>query len=184
MIIMKKRQILIVALSMVVVIAAYLNWTYSEPTLETASVDKDGNETKIYGEATLVDGETGEAAAVSSSVQTDYFSSARITRDKARSDSLDILREVAESDNASEDDKNNAYTKMASAAENTEREGNVENLLKAKGFEDAIVYITDDSVSVTVKTEGLTAADSAKIYDIIVSETGVSADKIKIIEIK
>ena len=32
--------------------------------------------------------------------------------------------------------------------------------------------------------EGLTAADSAKIYDIIVSETGASADKIKIIEIK
>ena len=67
---------------------------------------------------------------------------------------------------------------------NVEKEGNVENLLKAKGFKDAIVYITDDSVSVTVKTDGLTAADSAKIYDIVISETGVSSDKIKIIEIK
>lgn len=178
---MKKRQILIVALSLVVVIAAYLNWTYTEPVTKTASLN--GEDTKNYGEATLVSGEE-ETATVSSSVNSDYFRSARITRDKARSDSLDILREVAESDNASDDDKNRAYEKMTSAADFTEKEGNAENLLKAKGFEDAIVYITEDSVSVTVKTEGLTAADSAKIYDIIVSETGASADKIKIIEIK
>lgn len=73
---------------------------------------------------------------------------------------------------------------MRKSAENTEREGNIENLLKAKGFSDVIVYITDDTVSVTVKTEGLTTADTAKIYDIVVSETGISAEKIKIIEIK
>ena len=181
---MKKRQILIVALSLVVVIAAYLNWTYTGEAPETITVTGDAADTKIYGEATLVDEQTEEEAEEVSSINTEYFQSARINRDKARSDSLDILREVAESANASEDEKNQAYGKMTSAAENTEKEGNIENLLKAKGFKDAIVYITDENVSVTVKTEGLTAADSAKIYDIVISETGAASDKIKIIEIK
>ena len=116
---MKKRQILIVALSLVVVIAAYLNWTYTEPVEKTVTVS--GDDTKIYGEATLVDGEAEqpeEAEEVAAVTESEYFRSARINRDKARSDSLDILREVAESDNASDEDKNTAYDKMTETAEN------------------------------------------------------------------
>ena len=184
MILMKKKQILIVALSLVVVIAAYLNWTYTDPVEKTVTVAGNQEDTKIYGEATLVDGDTEEAEAVSAVTESEYFRSARINRDKARSDSLDILREVAESESASEYDKTTAYGKMTAAAENTEKEGNAENLLKAKGFEDVLVYITDDAVTVTVKTDGLTSAETAQIYDIIIAETGCSAEKIKIIEIK
>ena len=181
---MKKRQILIVALSLVVVIAAYLNWTYTESGDDAVTVTTDA-ETKNYGEATLVDGKKDEEKAEAVSTKgASYFDSARVTRDKAKSDALDTLREVAQSDGASEEEKDKAYTSMRKSAENTEREGNIENLLKAKGFSDVIVYITDDTVSVTVKTEGLTTADTAKIYDIVVSETGISAEKIKIIEIK
>ena len=179
---MKKRQILIVALSLVVVIAAYLNWTYTES--DDAVTVTGGAETKNYGEATLVDGKDEEQAEAVSTKGGSYFDSARMTRDKAKSDALDTLREVAESEGASDEEKDKAYTSMRQSAENTEREGNIENLLKAKGFSDVLVYLTDDTVSVTVKTEGLTTADTAKIYDIVVSETGISAEKIKIIEIK
>lgn len=186
MILMKKRQILIVALSLVVVIAAYLNWTYTEPVEKTVTVAGNRDDTKVYGEATLVDGETEteEAEAVSATTESEYFRSARINRDKARSDSLDILREIAESGNATEEEKNSAFGKMSDAAKNTETEANVENLLKAKGFEDVIVYITEEAVSITVKTEGLTYAESAQIQEIAISETGASPEKIKIIEIK
>ena len=177
MVLMKKRQILIVALSLVVVIAAYLNWTYTESGDDAVTVTGDA-ETKNYGEATLVDGKDEEQAETVSTKGGSYFDSARMTRDKAKSDALDTLREVAESEGASDEEKNKAYTSMRQSAENTE------NLLKAKGFSDVLVYITDDIVSVTVKTEGLTTADTAKIYDIVVSETGISAEKIKIIEIK
>ena len=179
---MKKRQILIVALSLVVVIAAYLNWTYTES--DDAVTVTGGAETKNYGEATLVDGKDEEQAEAVSTKGGSYFDSARMTRDKAKSDALDTLREVAESEGASDEEKDKAYTSMRQSAENTEREGNIENLLKAKGFSDVLVYRTADTVSVTVKTEGLTTADTAKIYDIVVSETGISAEKIKIIEIK
>ena len=47
-----------------------------------------------------------------------------------------------------------------------------------------MVFITDDSVTVTVKTQGLQPADTAKITDIVVSETKFPADKIKIVEVK
>lgn len=178
---MKKRQVLIVALSLVVVIAAYLNWTYTDDG-DSVTVTGDA-ETKNYGEAELVEGETDSQSEAVSTKGAGYFDSARITRDRAKSDALDTLREVAES-SASEEEKDKAYGSMRKSAENTEKEGNIENLLKAKGFSDALVYITDDNVSVTVKTEGLTSSDTAKIYDIVVSETGISSEKIKIIEIK
>ncbi len=179
---MKKRQILIVALSLVVVIAAYLNWAYTGDVPDSVTVTGDA-ETKTYGEATLVDENTSEDAEPASAMNGEYFTTARINRDKSRSDSLDILREIAEGE-APEEEKKTAYNKMTAAASATEKEGNIENLIKAKGFSDVLVYIADNTASVTVKTEGLSAADSAKIYDIVVSETGFPSDKIKIIEIK
>jgi stage III sporulation protein AH len=61
------------------------------------------------------------------------------------------------------------------------REKIVENLIKAKGFEEALVFITDHSVHVIVETEKLTDSDMAKILDIVVRETNTPLDNIKIL---
>ena len=58
-------------------------------------------------------------------------------------------------------------------------------MIVAKGFKDCMVFMTDDSVTVTVvrPEEGLSSAAVAKITDIITSETDYKADALKIIEI-
>jgi stage III sporulation protein AH len=70
---------------------------------------------------------------------------------------------------------------MASA---TLSEAQVENLVVAKGYEDCICFIGEESVSVVVSSlsEGLTEADVARIAEIVQEETGLSLGQIKIIE--
>ena len=62
------------------------------------------------------------------------------------------------------------------------KEANAEALIKAKGFEDCIVVISDASANVIVKSSGLSEAEVAQILDAVYTETGVTPDKIKIIE--
>ena len=65
---------------------------------------------------------------------------------------------------------------------NVKLEAQIENLVTAKGYVDCVAFISDDSVSVVVSlTEGeLTSTDVAKIVDIAKTETGYTADKIKV----
>ena len=66
----------------------------------------------------------------------------------------------------------------------TLKEAQIENLVTAKGYVDCVAFMGDTSVSVVVSTEDgeLTAEDVAKITDIAVTETGLSAGAVKIME--
>ena len=68
-------------------------------------------------------------------------------------------------------------------AKRAEMETSIENQIKAKGFEECIVFLGADNASIVVKTEGLEPAEAAQITDIVVAETGFSAAVVKIIEL-
>lgn len=59
----------------------------------------------------------------------------------------------------------------------------VEGILKIRGFEDAIVTISDNSVNVLVRCEVLSERDTAVIFEHILKETGISPGNVKIIPI-
>jgi stage III sporulation protein AH len=65
-----------------------------------------------------------------------------------------------------------------------ESESNIESLIKSLGFEDCIVYLSDDSAKVVVKTDELESSQATAIKDIILNEISISAEKIRIFEIK
>ena len=50
---------------------------------------------------------------------------------------------------------------------NTEKEAFIENMIMAKGFNDAIVYLNDQSINIVVDSETLTEKDIAQIVDIV-----------------
>ena len=64
-----------------------------------------------------------------------------------------------------------------------EKEANVQALLKAKGFKNALVIISEGGVTAVVSSEGLTSAQTLQIQDILTSETGLTLQNIKIIPI-
>ena len=59
-------------------------------------------------------------------------------------------------------------------------------MLLAKNFEDCVVYISSDGVTVAVPApvEGLSAASVAQITETIIDETGCTAEDIRVIEVK
>ena len=71
----------------------------------------------------------------------------------------------------------------AAIATAIEAEGKVENLIKAKGFADCMVYLEEDRASIVVKAQELLDNEVAQIKDIILKETSVPVENISIVEV-
>lgn len=165
--------------------AVFLNWRFSDPA---AAVSGDGSGEdggqKLLGQSTLVSGDSGEAddeGAVYTG--TDYFASARLTRQQARDSAIQLLQQAAEEAGAAESTASEASEGIQVLAAYTLAEAQIENLVTAKGYADCVAFMGAESLSVVVSTRdgaALTAADVAKITDIAMTETGYPASSIKI----
>ena len=81
------------------------------------------------------------------------------------------------SDEASKQD---AISEMVNMTKRMEQETSAETQLSAKGFPDAIVTISDNSVDVTINTPSLTDVQRTQIEDIITRKTGCDLSKVVI----
>ena len=178
-----KRNVVVATMAILVCAAVALNWKYSG---EDAVKDAQETGGKLLGEATLVSGQEGDAqeAADEEAVYTgsDYFASARLTRQQARDNAISLLQEAAEQENADQSVANEASEGIQVLASYTLKEAQIENLVTAKGYQDCVAFMGEDGISIVVSTDDgeLTAEDVAKITDIAKSETGYSASGIKI----
>ena len=186
-----KRNAVVAAIVLFVCVAVYLNWSYGQR--DTSVSANQSTDTKTLGEAELVGTETETAAAadgteeieaVSEVQEESYFDIARLSRQEARDEALAILQATVDDPNADEAAIASASESITAMAEATTTESEIENLVAAKGYEDCVAYIGDNSVSVVVAApeEGLQAADVAKITDIVLGQTSFSADQVKIID--
>ncbi|ACL69381.1 SpoIIIAH-like family protein [Halothermothrix orenii] len=113
-----------------------------------------------------------------------FFTEYRLERDKARSEQISIYREMVNNPNTDEAIKKDAQQKMMDLTEKMEKEMEIESLIRARGYKDAIAYIHDGAVDVIIQTGGLSRDDVAKIGDIIVKTTGFDFKDVTIIEKK
>lgn len=181
-----KRNAVVATMAVLVCAAVGLNWKYSGETA-AKSVEEAGN--KILGEATLVSGQEKdgleEVSLDEDAVYTgsDYFASARLTRQQARDNAISLLQEAAEQENADQTVANEASEGIQVLASYTLKEAQIENLVTAKGYTDCVAFMGNDSVSVVVSSKSgeLTAEDVAKIKDIAIAETGFTASGVKIL---
>ena len=183
-----KRNAVVVTMAVLVCAAAALNWKYAGQEAQEGARDAG---TKILGEAALVsgteDGEDAPAAAPEDETGvytgSDYFASARLTRQQARDSAITLLQEAAAQENADTAVANEASEGIQALASFTLKEAQIENLVTAKGYADCVAFMGEDSISVVVSTgeRELTGEDVAKITDIAMSETGYGAAGIKIL---
>ena len=82
-----------------------------------------------------------------------------------------------ESDSAA---KQQAAEQASAIAQNILEETNVESLLGAKGYSQCVAYITGEECSVVVEG-ALEEGDMLIVQEIVMEQTGLTADKIKII---
>ena len=205
--IIKKNQLTILVLSLMLITAGYLNYN-----------DKMQNSTEVaaIGDATLVSSNlsnklentienqsnvvenntinnTTEEVASSISVteetiktnsqttnKEEYFTSSRLERDTMYSQMIESYQKILDSTTTTEKQK-------ASAQEEIDKINKVknaimisENLIKTKGFEDLVIFSNDDSISVVINKEELNKEDIAQIQSIIAREMGAKIEDIHI----
>ena len=198
-----KRNAVVVAIVLFVGAAVYLNWSYGKEAAADGSGDG-----KLLGQAALVNGKDGKqagdgktgadgqssaqpaasadpsASPSAAGEQTGYFASARLNRQQARDSALQLLQQAAADAGAQQDIIDEANASIQTMAALTMSEAQVENLVTAKGYGDCVCFINENSASVVVSSteNGLSENDVTKIMEIVKEETGLAADKIKVIE--
>lgn len=167
-----KGQILLAVLVVALGLAVWFNMKYS-PTSETG---------KYLGEAQYVDTSSSSAAPVSA--KADYFKTAKKERDDKLSEAAAELEKAIKTAGGDSEVLKNATDRAASLAARKEAESNIESLLKAKGFSDAVAIIGDNDINIVVKGKTLTAAQSLQIQDIASSQSGFTGEKTKILTVE
>lgn len=178
--IISKKHIILATLVMALCVAVYLNYRFNQTGGELLATNV-VEESKSYGEAQFVDGAAAGPEAQESEA---YFAEAKLTRSKSRDEAVEAMKTMLQDSALSADEKAQLTMKAAQIAESIETEGKMENLIKAKGFSDCMVYFDDEKVDIVVKTEGLQESEVAQIRDIVVSETAAPLENISIIEVK
>ena len=110
----------------------------------------------------------------------DYFSTSKLDRDTMYSQMLETYENILNSNNSLE-------TQKQSASEEIKKINNVknsimicENLIKTKGFDDVVIFVNGESVSVIVEDEQLNTEEVAKIQNIISRELNAKVENIHI----
>lgn len=199
-----KRNAVILGVLVFVCAAVYLNWSLGKEAEEKAGAKTESPETATQVLAQDPMGAAREAglyfsaepeeedAAVSTDTDgettniAEYFAGVRLSRSQARDEATETLQVACAATDVSQEYINTAATQIMDIAQWTMREADLENLIMAKGFEDCVVYMTPNGVSVTVPApvDGLSDASVAKITDLILGETDYSAEQLKIVEIR
>ena len=189
LVVFRRKQIVAASLVAMIAVAGYLNWSFQDDiTDETISVMYNEASKKL-GEAQMVtnnqeaDGNEEETEKEETKMSNNYFAQAKIDREIKRDEALEVLESVLNSTESSEEAKLSAETEIFTLAEYTQKEVNAENLIKAKGFGDAIVFMNDESVSVAVESEGLSENDATVISEAVADTTMKDIACIKIVEI-
>lgn len=183
-----KKALVTLTLALMVSVALYTNFFGLSSTKTVTdylyNADYSDSGSKILGEAKLVDSIDGliENANSDSTYGESYFSNASVNREKSRDEALQTLQVVVESSETLPEVRSEALGEIMQIANDIEIEATVEEMIKAKGFEDCVAIISGEKINVIVKSEGLMTSEVAQITDIVKNETGFEAENIRIVE--
>ena len=134
-----------------------------------------------YGDGNMENNFSDSAQTGNGATEENYFTATALNRQQSRDEAIDVLKLVSESDESSEEAKAEASAKISQIAVDIQNENNIETLVKAKGFEECVAIISENSVSVIVGAEELLAAEAAQILAIVYDTTGINPENVSII---
>ncbi len=190
-----KRHLVLAGLLIALGAAVYLNWQFAptDTVMDTGSLSQTALTDEGYiavSTNTLSDTDASAQPmnedAVDAAVTKDTFASSREERSSVRQEALDTVNDILSDPSLDDDAKAAAASTAAKISENMEKEASIELLIKAKGYRDCVVIISESQVNVVVPApaEGLKSSDAAIIRDIVVGQLNISPGSIKIIEAK
>lgn len=214
--ILKRNQLIVLVVSLMLITAGYLNFTTNQGNMQTSTIVGDRDDESI-GDAQLVstipdeneqnmiedlvNGQTDinetentqeETETPTSSIVDNegtenqdksedfYFTTSKLERNTMYSELLETYQEMYNNSTATAEAKSEALGKINNINNTKNAIMISENLIMAKGFEDAVVFVNEGSVSVVIKSEELKGEQVAQIQNIVSRELSVGAENIHI----
>lgn len=204
--ILKKNQVIISVIAIMLIAAGYMNYTANnKQTLQTAAL-KDSEKYGDLGDATLVNAnavfenveETGalventpentetvtentvSETSVPAVSDNQYFAESKLEREKMYSQMLESYQKIINNSQISDTQKEISQNEIKKINDTKNAIMISENLLKNKGFEDLIIFVNGDSISVVIKAKELTQEQIAQVQNIIVRELKADIENIHI----
>ncbi len=206
--VLKRNQLVILVIGLMLVTAGYLNYT-TDPN--KATYTSGATVENVYagiGDATLVNGgalveneeieetsqetnkedsssitsiedENGEVETANQNSE-DYYTESKLQRDNMYSQMLESYQKMLDSTSISEEQKAIAQTEIKRINDNKNAIMIAENLISTKGFKNVVIFINDESVSVVVQEEDLSKEQVAQIQNIVSREMKAEIEDIHI----
>jgi stage III sporulation protein AH len=170
MMVLKKKTIIILTLVVLIVAAGYISTKYGRAIKVNENEQTEGT------------GTIGKDSAASSSnvVAQGYFIDAKLGRENTRTAEKQDLMSVIENESTSKEIKKEAEEKYMDIMDREEKEMIIENLIKSKNYEDAVVLLSGDSANVTVRTKSMTPDQVNILKNIVCRESKLPANKVMI----
>lgn len=203
--ILKKNQLTILVLALMLVTAGYLNYNENietstqiaaigDATLVSSNLSNSINnvlkdETQTTSSNIITNEIASSVSTAEESVQTnseitntteEYFTSSRLERDTMYSQMLESYQKIIDSSATTEKQKNAAQDEINNINKIKNSIMISEKLIKTKGFQDVIIFSNDDSISVVIDKDELEKEDIAQIQSIIAREMNAKIDNIHI----
>lgn len=200
-----KRELIMSALVVALGTAVYLNWQFDANSDKlSVSSDNDDLGAAHYVNATIATSDSASSkasnrsddvsltsseddtyssyASVPSNAE-DYFAKVRLERKQIQDDLIELAKEVVDATDSGGKSKQEAIEHLNRMSDIIQQQTNVENLIIAKGFDDCVAFIQNDECSIVVTGQELKSDTLIAIKDIVIGQTGISFDKIRVTHI-
>lgn len=104
-------------------------------------------------------------------------------RARVRQMESSVLSTLAADEAADAGTRARARSELLTLTSRMETETTVEGVLRMRGFADAVVTVSTNSVNVVVRADALSQAESAAILELVMRETGQSGANVKIMTV-
>ncbi len=143
--------------------------------------EEDGEKTE---ETNAENTENNEENVTETANSENYFEQARLNKENSRSKSLEILNQTAENDSFDSEIRQKAGDKILAVANNVQKESEIESIAQSKGYSEICVYVDDSEANVMVRKNGFNDEDAVKLTAIVTEQLKISAQNVKIVEVK
>lgn len=159
-----------------------LNDSVIETNTEADIEKNDKNVSDNIKEGSITETSSNNIESVNEDKQlnNNYFTQSRLDRDTMYSQTLDTYQKIIENENISGNQRAIAQEEISKINEKRNSIMIAENLIKVKGFEDLIIFVNGENVSVIVKSDKLEEKEIAQIQNIVTRELGAKIENINI----
>ncbi|MDB0440591.1 SpoIIIAH-like family protein [Clostridioides difficile] len=156
--------------------------TNKQDSKESADIDiVDSKASKVKEKVTETSKEIkAQLSSEKNMKKASYILDMKMNREKQRNELVQDLNEMINNPSTTDESRKEASNMKLNIVKTQEKELQIENLLSTKGYEEALVYISDSKVNVVVNEAKLDKKDAAKIFDLVAEQANVKYENIKL----